>query len=202
MLACAGQGPYRPATKPISLKSGTATMIKKLLVTTALSCASAFSQATVVNGDFTNAGGIAWTMDIKVTNDGTLPLVGNFTVFFDYGSASNLVLVSSPGNWDTLVLQPDDGLTSAGYLDSLPLNTVDKLSNGHSVSGFKVRFDWRAAVAPNSFAYTINDDSFNALETGTTTATSAPIPEPASYGLLVFGLLGISALAKFRRTAA
>ena len=177
-------------------------MIKKLLVTTALSCASAFSQATVVNGDFTNAGGIAWTMDIKVTNDGTLPLVGNFTVFFDYGSASNLVLVSSPGNWDTLVLQPDDGLTSAGYLDSLPLNTVDKLSNGHSVSGFKVRFDWRAAVAPNSFAYTINDDSFNALETGTTTATSAPIPEPASYGLLVFGLLGISALAKFRRTAA
>lgn len=174
-------------------------MIKKLLVTTALSCVSAFSQATVVNGDFTNAGGIAWTMDIKVTNDGTQPLVGNFTVFFDYGSASNLVLVSSPASWDTLVLQPDDGLASAGNLDSLPLDAADKLSNGRFVSGFKVRFDWSAAVAPSSFVYTINDDNFNALEAGFTTAASAPIPEPKSYALLVLGLLWLSAVGKFGR---
>ena len=177
-------------------------MIKTLLVTTALSCACAVSQATVVNGDFTNAGGIAWTVDFKVTNDGTLPLVGNFTVFFDYGSASNLVLVSSPANWDTLVLQPDDGLASAGYLDSLPLDAGNKLSNGQSIRGFTARLDWSAAVAPNSFVYTINDDSFNVLETGTTAATSAPIPEPANYALLTIGLLGILALVKLRKTAA
>lgn len=170
-------------------------MIKKLFVTTALSCACAFSQATVVNGDFTNAGGIAWTVDFKVTNDGTLPLVGNFTVFFDYGSASNLVLVSSPGNWDTLVLQADDGLASAGYLDSLPLDTSDKLSNGQSVSGFKVRFEWSAAVTPTSFTYAINDDSFIALETGFTATTSTPLPEPTSYVLLA---LGVAALSYFR----
>lgn len=178
------------------------TMIKTLLVTTALSCVCALSQATVVNGDFTNVGGIAWTVDIKVTNDGTLPLVGDFTVYFDYGSASNLVLVSSPATWDTLVLQPDDGLASAGYLDSLPLDAGNKLSSGQAISGYRVQFDWSAAVAPNSFVYTINDDSFNALESGTTTATSAPIPEPASYALLAFGLLGISAFAQSRRTAA
>ena len=148
----------------------------------------------MVNGDFTNAGGIAWTVNIKVTNDGTLPLVGDFTVFFDYGSASNLVLVSSPGNWDTLVLQPDDGLASSGYLDSLPLDAGNKLSSGQAISGFKVLFDWSAAVAPNSFVYTINDDSFNVMETGTT--TSLPVPESPIYILLALGLIGMKVFGK------
>ena len=175
-------------------------MIKKLFVTTVLSCACAFSQATVVNGDFTNAGGIAWTVDFKVTNDGTLPLVGNFTVFFDYGSASNLVLVSSPGNWDTLVLQADDGLASAGYLDSLPLDAGNKLSNGQSISGFTVRFDWRAPASPQNFVYSINDDNLAPLETGLT----ASVPEISSTASMALGitLLGILGAAGRRCASA
>lgn len=195
MLACAEQGAYRPANKPISLKGATPNMIKKLLVTTVLSCACAISQATVVNGDFTNASGIAWTVDIKVNNDGTLPLVGNFTVFFDYGSASNLVLVSSPSNWDTLVLQPDDGLASAGYLDSLPLGSANSLANGESISGFKVKFDWSSGVSPSRFLYSINDQNFLPLETGSTTPSLSNVPEPASGYIFAIGLAMIMLLA-------
>ena len=175
-------------------------MMKKLLVTTALSCACALSQATVVNGDFTSAGGIAWTVDIMVTNDGTLPRVGNFTVFFDYGSASNLVLISSPANWDTLVLQPDDGLASAGYLDSLPLDAGNKLSSGESISGFKARFDWSASASPQNFAYSINDDNFAPLETGLTTS----VPEISSAACMALGitLLNLLSTAGRRRASA
>ena len=168
-------------------------MIQKLLLTTALMFAAAAPQAAVVTGDFAQLSGNTWTAAFSVTNDGAQASIGGFSVFFDYGAATNLALVTSPSAWDTLVLQPDNGLAVAGFMDAVVIEPAGGLAIGQQIGGFSVRFDWSTNPAPNSFHYTINDlTTFESLEIGTTVAANLPVPEPATWILFAAGILAIT----------
>lgn len=178
-------------------------MLKKSAIAAALlSLASGMAQAVDVRGDFINSVGNSWTAQFTVTNDGSLPEVSNFTIFFDWLFASNLQLLASPSAWDTIVIQPDAGLTSSGFMDALVLDPANALLPGQTAKGFSVSFDWNSAMgAPRSFDFTVNDADFNVLASGRTVPAVAAVPEPSTYLLFGLGLATMGAFAR-RRSAA
>ena len=173
-------------------------MFKKSSLAAALLClASGVAQAITVNGDFVNTANDHWTAQFSITNDGSLPEVSNFTVYFDWLFASNLQLLASPGTWDTIVIQPDTALASSGFMDALVLDPADALLPGQSANGFGVSFDWDSANrAPRSFEFTVNDANFKVLTSGGTVVSTTAVPEPSTYLLFALGIAGIGAFVR------
>jgi hypothetical protein len=67
------------------------------------------------------------------------------------------------------------------------------------VSGFAVRFQWIGTGLPGTQAFSISDpNSFNVLQSGTTTAPAAPAPEPSTLLTLAMALIA-TMLASFLR---
>jgi hypothetical protein len=167
--------------------------IKNLLAAAALAGAASLAQAVVVQSSFFNSAGTTWIGQFDVYNDGSVPSVESFTIYFDYGKATNLMLLNAPGWWDTIVVQPDDALTAPGFVDALQLDPALGLGVGVNLKGFSVEFDWSGADAPGPFAFSINDPvTFQSLEGGLTTpGGAAPIPEPSTWALLGLGLAAI-----------
>lgn len=170
----------------------------RLLAAAALAASATLAQATYINSSFFNSAGNTWIGQFTVTNDGSVPLIESFTIFFDYGKATNLTLMWAPSWWDTIVVQPDDVLQAAGYLDALQVDPSLGLAPGSGLKGFSVQFDWSGADAPGPFAYSVNDPvTYASIETGRTDVPggggSPALPEPASLALLLAGLAGAAA---------
>jgi hypothetical protein len=150
----------------------------------------------------TSLGGSSWRYDYKVTNDSLTVDVEEFTIFFDYNHFSNLVVVSSPADWDSLVIQPDQVLPSDGFFDSLAL--IVGLAPGESVGGFSVSFTFAGVGTPGSQPFDIVDpETFAVLFSGVTALAVQPpngVPEPGSLPLLLLaGLFAVAARLRGRR---
>lgn len=149
--------------------------------------------ATVVTQTLIPAGGNTWSAEFNVANDGSLPAIESFTIYLDFGLATNLVMTDSPAAWDSIVVQPDDALGAAGYFDALLTDALGAISPGAEASGFSVQFAWAGPGAPGLFSFTVNDSlTFDVLEAGRTTAADADpslIPEPPSVALAALALM-------------
>ena len=66
--------------------------------------------------DIANLGGTTWRYDYKVDNASGLSAISEFTIYFDRAKYSNLVLSNSPIGWNSVVIQPDQALSSDGFL--------------------------------------------------------------------------------------
>ena len=142
----------------------------------------------------TSLGGISWKYTYTVTNNGSLPAsapIEGFQVFFDYTKYDNLVVVTTPATWSPLVFQPDVGLTLDGVFDGLA-SPGPGITNGNSLGGFSVSFDWLVGGTPGAQPFEIyNANNFSVLETGGSTTLAAPVPGPAAVWLLGSGLAGL-----------
>lgn len=170
-------------------------MFRCLLLVAALTVHAAAS-ASLVIAHYTPLGGDAWTVSFNIQNNGTLPAIGGFTIYFPETEFAALTLNASPSTWDTLVVQPDLGLPAAGFLDSFAIASADTLGTGENVGGFEVGFSFHGVGSPGRLAYDIVDSGFAVLESGFTVPAISPgVPEPATW-LLVLAALAVSALRK------
>lgn len=173
-------------------------MIRRLLLAAALAVHT-LASASVVTAQYTPQGGDLWTVSFTVQNDGTLPAVGGFTIYFPEAAFSALSLENAPGTWDTIVVQPDLGLPAAGFLDTFAIDPADALGAGDSIGGFEVSFSFQGARAPGRLVYDIVDENFEVLESGFTVSAGDPpaVPEPATWWLVALAIAG----ATWRRPA-
>jgi hypothetical protein len=150
------------------------------------------SHGAVVTHSLMSFGGNTWEVEFTVTADPG-QTVEAFSVYFDWAMVSNIQVLGSPADWDSLALQADSS-PSDGLFDTLAL--VAGIGPGQTLGGFSARFDWASAGGPTSFRFSINDPvTFASLETARTTAAGGPsvnpVPEPSTWvlSLAALGLL-------------
>jgi hypothetical protein len=175
-----------------------------------LVCLAPLAPATSATIDYTSTslGGNAWRYDYTITNDGLAP-INEFSVYFDETAFASLTLLSTAPSWDSLVLQPDLALPSRGLFDGLALSAG--LAAGDVLSGFSVSFTYLLASAPGSQPFEIiNPVTFGVVESGQTRlfvpgnggggGVTSPIPEPATWLLLLPGFIALMAMSAQRRS--
>jgi hypothetical protein len=103
-----------------------------------------------------------------------------------YGSLSN---AAAPSEFDVLLLQPDNPPGASGFYSALALMSVPAPSGP-----FTVDFTFFGQGMPGGvLPFSINqlDASGNILDVVDSGLTSNPIPEPATTGLALAGLLSV-----------
>lgn len=165
--------------------------------------AASLAHATTINYFTTSLGGTDWRYDYTVSNDTLGMNLQEFTIYFDVNLFSNLAVLSSPADWDSLVVQPDLALPSNGFFDSLAL--FGGLTPGTSVGGFSVTFMFAGAGGPGSQAFDIVDpQTFAVLESGVTSRFVEPpstVAEPNALPLLLLAGVFAAAGARLRATS-
>lgn len=160
-------------------------------------CAALFgvgSHAAVVTYAVTPLGGSQWEYSYLISNNGTSGSIDEFSIYFAHSLHSNLQLTSSPAGWDFLLVQPDVGLPSAGFVDGLASNLG--LQPGDSLSGLTVSFTFLGTGIPGWQPFDVIDPAnFEVIESGRTTAESTgAVPEPSTLALLA--LAGLAAASR------
>lgn len=147
------------------------------------------AQATKIESQFTQLAGPSWTVEFTVTNDGAVPSVSEFTVFFDETLYSNLSVIASPLTWDSIAIEPDPGIPATGYFDSLVIDPAGALSATQVQGGFKAGFTLLPGGKPGALRFSIVDGNFQTIESGITSS----VPEVGTLALLLAGLLVVGA---------
>lgn len=160
-------------------------------VVAACSLSASLAQATVISTAYTSLGGNAWMADFSILNDGSPAAFAGFTI--DLPSATNLVLLGSPGTWDSWVAQADTGLQDDASFDSSVFQAGDALAVGQSIGGFKVSFNYTAGAMPGAMPFITYDADYNTLSVGLTTVTAVPEPATTVLAALGLGVLGLRA---------
>lgn len=163
----------------------------RLLAAAALTLqAAAPASAAHVEAVLSKVGGNTWDISFTVGAD-TGQTVEAFSVYFDWTQVSNIQVLASPLDWDSIAIQADSGLASDGLFDSLALGAG--IADGTSLGGFVARFEWAGATGPTGLRYSVNDPlNFDALETGDVALTTdgvGPVPEPGPASLLLAALV-------------
>ena len=145
-----------------------------------------------------NLGGSSWQYNYTVINTGADALEA-FAVYFDFGVYENLDLISSPADWDPLVIQPDLGLPDDGFVDSLAF--AAGVAPGEMLGGFSVSFDFLETGTPGDQFFDIFD--LNTVDimavASLRESMSLRCPNPLLSGLFAIGLFLMLTFAKRRR---
>lgn len=149
---------------------------------------TSYLQAATIDYEATNIAGNQWQYSYFITNDSLSVDIEEFLIFFDANSFSNLQLLSTPSDWDPILIQPDILLPDDGYYDALAL--IHGISPNSSLSGFSVQFNYLLSDIPGSQYFEIRDSiTFGLLESGNTERLAeANIPEPNSLLILIQGI--------------
>lgn len=166
-------------------------MIKEVTNMLLLSLLSFSVSAATINTELINISGNTWQAEYTVENNLLVSTIDEFTIWFDLGLYENISTVSTPVDWDPIIIQPDASIPDDGFYDVLAL--VTGIASGDSLGGFRVSFDWLGGNNPTSqFFEIIEPSTFGVLEAGQTTISTTAIPEPLSIILLASGLAGIA----------
>ena len=139
--------------------------------------------------------GTDWRVSFTLHADGTPPSVSEFSVYFPETSFGTLTLQAAPATWDSLVVQPDTALASAGYLDGLLPAPAPGLGAGQSQGGWVVKFSYLGAGQPGALNFDILDTNFAVIGSGQT----AVVPEPAPSALWLTGAVALGGWCWRRR---
>ena len=146
-------------------------------------CTAFALPVTKIQYEATGLGSGRWQYSYGVSNISLTEAIEEFTIWFDFGLYDNLAIETSDppaGDWDELVIQPEQVLGDDGYYDALTLGLG--IDIGETESGFTVSFEWLGVGQPGSQFYEIIDpDTFETIDSGYT------IPEPGTLLLLGLG---------------
>jgi hypothetical protein len=158
------------------------------------------AHASTINYIATDLGGGNWQYDYTVINDSPSNPLFEFTIDFDRTLYENLVAISTPSDWDGLVVQSGSFMDiNNGYYDALSLSSTG-LGQSDSAGLFSVQFDWLGSSTPAAQAFVIVDpNTFATLDDGFTTLAPSTIPLPAAAPLLLSGLGLLAGLSRLRR---
>jgi hypothetical protein len=150
------------------------------------------TSATVINYNAIALGGNSFEYVYTVQNDTLQVPIKEFTIWFDEQLCGNLqIMTQAPlsNNWGELLLSSAGFGVPLGY-DALKVS--GGISQGESISGFVVRFDWLSVGRPGSQLFEVIDPSDSqTIESGHT------VPEPLTISLLCLGWL----MLKWSRSA-
>jgi hypothetical protein len=166
--------------------------------------------ATTVEATFTQLSGNLWSVTFVVRNDGSIAVIDSLTIYFPVDFASGLSLLGAPARWDVLLVQPDRGLASNGFIDLLSPGQGQGLTSGQSFEQLSAQFTWNGTSVPTTLTWTVNDaNSYAVLERGLTVPAQVgtdgqavavtPVPEPSTYALFLVGALAIAAVSGRRK---
>ena len=147
--------------------------------------------ASTINYDVTKIIDNTWEYNYTVINDSLGVDIEEFTVYFNFGDYEKLIPLSTPSDWDSLTVEPDNFLNNDGYYDSL--ERFSGIALGDSLGGFSVRFNYLGTDAPGAqFFEIVNPITFAVLDSGFTNA----VPIPASIWLFSSGFIGLVFIAR------
>ncbi len=145
--------------------------------------------------ELSNLGADKWEYKYDVTNHALVATIEEFTIWFEFGPVSNLVITTPEppaSGWDEWVVQPDPLLSDDGYYDAFTLG--DAILIGETVEDFAVSFDWSGPGIPGPQTFEIVDPiSYSPIHTGQT------VPEPAAAVLFCMAILAVHARRRLSR---
>ena len=156
------------------------------LILTASWSAQAATIEYAVSQIGTTGNGDRFRYEYSLSNQ-TISVGQGFSVFFDVNRFSDIQAVSSPSDWDILVLQPDPFLPDDGVFDALAL--APSLGD----SPFVVDATWMGdpELMPGAQPFEIYDTDFSVVSSGETILrggnSTPPIPEPSGAALFLVG---------------
>ncbi len=166
--------------------------VKQLLLAVALLLSSVnFAQAALITTDFSALSGNQGTVDVQL-NLAAGEAIEGFSLYFAEDQFSDLSIVFSPANWDSLVFQPDV-LLGPGLFDSF--NPAGLISGTA-----RIAFTFIGSSALPALNYDLYNADFQVLASGTATEVSASVPESSSLLLILCGLFAIALHRRLQTT--
>lgn len=156
---------------------------------------SGAAQGALVEYGATQLSGSLWRFEYVVNNLALSGSIAEITAYFDAAFYSNLTVVGSPLEWDSIVVAADSAIPTYGFFDALALG--NGILSAQSQAGFSVQFDFLGTGGPTSQPFELRDSSFRLLAQGNTVAVTA-VPEPNVCALLISGLAGLAYVVKRR----
>jgi hypothetical protein len=140
--------------------------------------------AALITTEFSDLVGNQGTVDIQLTlADGET--TEGFSLYFSETLFANLSIISSPVEWDSIVIQPDVFL-GEGLFDSLNLS-------GLTSGSARVAFTYLGLGPIEALAYDFYNADFEVTQSGTSTNVTRSVPESSSLLLMLLGLGALGA---------
>ena len=144
------------------------------------------AKAALINTEFSELVGNQGTVDITLSLSAS-EVMNGLSLYFSEALFADLAIVTSPAEWDSIVIQPDV-LLGAGFFDSF---NIDGLTSGFA----RISFTWLAAVPFESALQVLEYEFYNAdfeiIDSGVSTAVAASVPESSPFMLLMMGLVAV-----------
>lgn len=153
------------------------------LLFTFLFCVANPAKAALITTEFSELVGNQGTVEINLSIASGENFSG-FSLYFSETLFSDLDIIFSPADWDSLVVQPD-ALLGAGLFDSY---NPAGLSSGVA----RVSFTYLSTLPFDALAYDFYDADFSIVESGSSTNVTTPVPESSSTILLLLGLIAVA----------
>lgn len=172
-------------------------MLKKISVFfTFLFCINTTANAALITTEFSELLGDQGTVDINLSLSAG-EVMNGLSVYFSQDLFTDLVIETSPVEWDSIVIQ-SDVLLGDGYFDSF---NIDALTSGFA----RISFTWLSALPFESALQTLGYEFYNAdfdiIEAGVSTPVVASVPESSTLMLLMIGLLALGLHRHVRNSA-
>lgn len=162
-----------------------------LFILSALIGVTHSAQAALITTNFSELTDNTGTLDIQFTLAAGETVEG-FSLYFSETLFSDISIVSSPDNWDSLIFQPD-ALLGAGLFDNF---NVAGLISGSA----RIAFTFLGSSALPTLNYDLYNADFQITESGTATPVSASVTEPSSLLLILCGLFAVALQRQSRAT--
>lgn len=149
------------------------------------------AKAALITTEFSELVGSQGTVDINLSLSAGENFSG-LSLYFSETLFADLAIISSPVEWDSLVVQPD-ALLGAGLFDSY--------NPAGLISGFaRVSFTYLSDLPFQTLAYDFYDVDFSIIESGSSTNVTTPVPESSSIILLLLGLIAVALRQRARNS--